>query len=376
MKIGILTYPLNNNYGCYLQSYALLHFLREKGCEAEYIFRRHDRPSISFYIRYALSTLIKNVKNRVWNSLLYDVEWHYMQKKGGRLYPFFENNIVPHTVPIYTTLQLKKVCADYDVIIVGSDQVWRAEILSNIEDYFLVFLGGKPVRRIAYAASFGKGDPRFTKSQIISCGKAISKFDAVSVREDVGLDIIRGFNWKCPICQVVLDPTLLLSKEDYLPFARDKMYPTTVFGYLLDQSEQKESILNDVSEMMNIDSYNIIKGSNEAGFNYPPVSQWLGYLSKAKFVVTDSFHGMAFSIIFNKPFFVIVNFERGASRFTSLLKMFDLEDRILQEPEDLDKLINNDINWERVNSLLLKKRKESVDFLMNSINIKSSEIKK
>ena len=103
MKIGVLTYPLNNNYGCYLQSYALMHFLQKEGYDVEYIMRRHNKPSWKFYIKYAFNTIFNNIKNIKWDSPIYSYEWNYMIKKGGRLFPFFENKIVPHTTPVYST---------------------------------------------------------------------------------------------------------------------------------------------------------------------------------------------------------------------------------------------------------------------------------
>lgn len=368
MKIGILTYPLNNNYGCYLQSYALLHYLKEKGYDVEYIFRRHDKPSIKFYVRYAMSMLLKNLKNFRWEPVFFNYEWNYLLKKGRDLYPFFEKYVTPHSEPIYKSSQLDKQCQNYNTIIVGSDQIWRAEILKNVADYFLAFLGDRPVKRIAYAASFGKANPGFTKIQIQSCGQAISKFCAVSVREDVGLDIIREYNWECPECKVVLDPTLLLNSGDYFSLLGDTTYPSVVFGYLLDQTEQKKTILKNVSEKLKTDSLNIINGANREDFVYPSVEEWLGYISKSRFVVTDSFHGMVFAILFNKPFAVIINKDRGAARFTSLLKALGLEDRVLESDSDVDRILNSEISWNQVNIALDKKRMESENFLLNSIN--------
>lgn len=368
VKIGILTYPLNNNYGCYLQSYALLHFLQEKGYEVEYIYRRHDKPSWKTYIRYALKTLAKNIRKGEWDSFILNYEWNYMLKKGKDLYPFFEHYIVPHTQPLYTTSQLKKQCLNYDIIIVGSDQVWRAEILSNVEDYFLIFLKNKSIKRIAYAASFGKDNPGFSESQKISCGIAISNFYAVSVREDSGLNIIKKYHWTCPPCEVVLDPTLLLNKEEYLDLLREKSYPSIIFGYLLDHSNEKTSIMDKVSQLLHTEAFDIIQGTISEDFVYPPIEKWLGYLSNAKFVVTDSFHGMVFSILFNKPFVVIVNHERGAVRFLSFLKFLKLEDRIVDNASDITKVIETDINWEEVNAELNKKKRASIDFLLRSIN--------
>lgn len=367
MKIGILSYPLNNNYGCYLQTFALLKFLKDQGFDVEYIYRRHNKPSVKFYIKYAINTIINNILNYKWQSPFYNYEWEYMVKTGKNLIPFFENYIVPHTELIYTTNKLKIICTKYDVIIVGSDQVWRAELLPNIEDYFLLFMLNKDTKRIAYAASFGKKEPGYTSKQMTRCKKGISRFEKVSVREDLGIDLIRKYGWKCSNPQVVLDPTMLLNKQDYISLIKGFRYDQTVFGYILDQTEEKNSILEMVSNELNIKYFNILAENNTNYFNYPSVERWLGMIVNSAFVVTDSFHGAVFSIIFNKPFIVIVNEERGAARFDTLLGMFNLKCRILDDVKKMSTIVMAKINWEEVNRILIEKRKESISFLKDGL---------
>lgn len=368
MKIGILTYPLNNNYGCYLQSYALLTLLKKKGYDVEYIYRRHNKPSIKFYFKYVIKKIIKNIVKHEWGSLIYNYEREYMLRKGGDMYLFFEEHICPHTEIIYTTRKLKNICKKYDAIIVGSDQIWRAEILSNIEDYYLAFLPETSlVKRIAYAASFGKNDPGYTPKQIKRCGRAISKFSAISIREDVGKDILIRFGWNCPMPKVVVDPTMLLNKEDYTLLIKGYNYEETIFGYILDKTDEKQKILYQVSEFFGVRANNILENVKADDFIYPSVYSWLGFLANSKFVVTDSFHGVVFSIIFNKPFAVIVNEGRGAARFETLLNKFNLNERVLKNGNTIFDLVKNPINWELVNNCLERERRESLNYLSRSL---------
>lgn len=367
MKIGILTYPLNNNYGCYMQSYALMKFLKDSGCDVEYIHRRHDKPSYRFYVKFAILRTLKNILKFEWKSPIYNYEWEYMLKKGMNLISFFENNIVPHTRPIYTKNKLSKLCKKYDVIIVGSDQVWRAEILSNIDDYFLSFLGDRNVKRISYAASFGKSNPGYSLSQISKCGKAIKKFTAVSVRENVGKDIISRYGWQCPPPKVVLDPTMLLDKSDYLSLIDEKDEEETVLGYILDQTDEKKKILSQVANILDINECNFLKDVKLNNYLYPTIQKWLGMLFKSKFVVTDSFHGAVFSVIFNRPFVVLLNKDRGAARFETLLKITGLEDRILHPNNSLEDIVQKPINWELVNDKIMRERNSSIDFLNKAL---------
>lgn len=365
MKIGILTYPLNNNYGCYLQSYALLHFLQGKGFDVEYIYRRHNKPIWKRYLTYAIRKLSYSIISFKWDSPIYNYEWHYMMKKGSLLYPFFEHHIVPHTEPIYTTKKLKAVCDQYDVIVVGSDQVWRAEILNNIEDYFLGF--NEKATKIAYAVSFGKENPGYTVKQIESCGQALSSFKAVSVRENIGLKLIEDYGWTCPRPKVVIDPTMLLKKEDYMAFLNEIPKKSFVFAYILDQTDMKKAILSQVAKSKKQEEYNILAGVTGIDFEYPSIEKWLLCYASASFVVTDSFHGAVFSIIFNIPFAVIINKERGAARFETLLESFDLNDRIVYYEEDVPKIINSTIEWRKVNAILDSKRIEATEFLLSNL---------
>ena len=368
MKIGILTYPLNNNYGCYMQSFALLTFLKERGYDVEYIFRRHDKPSIIYYLKYSVKSILKTITTFRFNSIRYNYEYEYMIKKGQNMLVFFETYIQPHTEIIYTTRKLKKICQKYDAIIVGSDQVWRAEILSNVEDYFLSFLSvSSSVKRIAYAASFGKSDPGYTRRQIKRCGRAISYFSDISIREDAGVSILKKYDWTCPEPHVVLDPTMLLKKECYYSLIKKRKYKETILGYILDQSNDKQRILKQVSEHFSVASCNFLENVKKDDFIFPSIVSWLGMLASSRFVVTDSFHGAVFSIILNKPFVVVVNERRGAARFETLLNKFNLYNRMLNIENNVYDILNNDINWEDVNNILNKEREKSINFLIESL---------
>ena len=173
--------------------------------------------------------------------------------------PFFER-YVPHTDAYYTSKDLERHCQSFDAIIVGSDQVWRAGLLHHIEDYFLEFLHNPSTMRISYAASFGKKDAGYTRKEIKSCGELISKFSAVSLRESQGVDMIHDFGWNCPNPQVVLDPTLLLKKEDYQRHVLEKKCKDMVFCYILDQTEQTQEIIKKVTRRLQKEAYNILEG--------------------------------------------------------------------------------------------------------------------
>lgn len=370
MKIGILSYPLNNNYGCYLQAYALVTILQRMGHEVTYIHRRHNKPGIKFRIKYFFSTIKKNILKGEWNNPFYRYEWLYMKQKGRQMLPFFEKYI-PHTKPYYTSKELEKHCQSYDAIIVGSDQVWRAGLLYHIEDYYLEFLKNPKTLRISYAASFGKKEAGYTNKEIETCGDLISKFNAVSLREKQGIEIINDFGWFFPNAQVVLDPTLLLKKEDYQKLISTNKKAKKLFCYILDKTDMTEKVIGEVGEYLKLEPYNILKGKNQPDFRYESLESWLEYFNSASFVVTDSFHGTVFSIIFNIPFIVVCNISRGNDRLLSLLEFLGLQDRLYSENSKVKKIeFLSLINWDNINYIIQNQCDKSMDFIISALSCK------
>ncbi len=338
MKIGILTQPLHANYGGILQNYALQQVLKQIGHEV-------------WTIDYGKFTWINWLDN-AWRVLVHKMLGHKVRfaitpsekdKIEAPLRRFAEENIQ------LTKPRCKKFCKiiirkyAFDALVVGSDQVWRPMYNYNVEDCFLSFVSKMDIKRVAYAASFGTDKWEFTLKQTEHCAVLAKKFDGISVREKSGLalcDKYLGVN-----ATHVLDPTLLLQAEDYVKLCShiSKREPF-IFAYVLDESEDKLKSIVNFAERKRL-SY-IIKGADNTVSDADTIELWLSYFRDATFVVTDSFHGTAFSIIFNKNFYVFGNEKRGNSRFDSLLETFGLKDRMVNNvlPEKID-----NINWEEVN---------------------------
>lgn len=260
--------------------------------------------------------------------------------------------------------------ADYDAFIVGSDQVWREEYSSDIRSFFLGFLSETDKRkRIAYAASFGKEREYISADNLPACRELLHRFDTVSVREDSGLDILkRDFSYEDGV--KVLDPTLLLATEDYkdIVATSDHNQMPTLAAYILDPTEDIEKIAKEGAEERNL-KIEEFSGQYE-GKPMLSIPQWLAAFANAEFVVTDSFHGMVFSILFNKPFVVYANKERGLDRYTSLLNELGLEDKLVYSYEDFkarNKQLFADIDYKSVNQTLEKRRKDSLKFLTDAL---------
>jgi len=370
MKIGILTLPFNNNYGGYLQAFALMTVLKQMGHEPTLIMRRHNKSELSFIrkVRYFVKGLAKTILKRTFYPCFYNVE-NTFRFRGRNMHTFLNKYIQPQSKYIYTTEDLRNECkGKYDAYIVGSDQVWRSIYVPGIiSNMFLDFTQGWNVKRIAYAASFGTDSPEYTVEEKEVCGNLIEKFDAISVREDGGLRVFEDFNWNVNNPKVVLDPTLLMTKDEYnkiLPGKNDSVIGK-IFCYVLDKNNETQNTISRIKTILNKPVYEIAdiqKGESKL----PSVESWLTAIRDSDFVITDSFHGMVFSIIFNKPFVVCTNKNRGASRFESLLIQVGLTENLLSDFTDINKICN--VDWTVVNSKIKEKLDESINFLNISLN--------
>ena len=372
MRIAILTVPFNNNYGGYLQAYALMSVLRLMGHEPTIIMRRQNLKSVSigFRLKYFVKALLKSVKRGRLLACFYDVENDF-RELGVNMFSFVDENLRPQTRFIYTTEDLRKECEGrFDAFVVGSDQVWRAIYVPGmISNFYLDFTKGWDIKRVAYAASFGTDTPEYTKEEQSVCGELVKDFDAVSVREAGAFQVFQNFNWSPKNLTQVLDPTMLLTASDYCKlFAKEaNVTKNKIFCYVLDKGERINQIVSETQKIVRLNLYQIadIQRTNQP---LPSVEFWLSAIKNADFVITDSFHGTVFSILFHKPFVVCVNKTRGAGRFDSLLNMFGLQNRMAEDVVSLPSLLNSDIEWQSVDEKLNEMRNSSYGFLSEFLN--------
>ncbi len=345
MKIAIITLRLHTNYGGILQAYALQKILRDMG---------HDAV-----------TLQCNAKTGHHKLLMPIVYLKRLIKKCLGIYegPIFAERIIIRNDEIVSvntrcfihdyirTRALKSLSditeADYGAIVVGSDQIWRKQYFTwdwntGIANAFLKFAKGWNIKRIAYAASFGvdKIETEYSTSEMRDCARYLEMFDAVSTREDAGVKICRD---KMGVTALqVLDPTMLLTKEDYINLVKLADSPVSngnLLCYFIDTDEFKSELVARIVEHENLKpiSFSVIYDETDSKRLkvQPSVETWLRGFMDARFIVTDSFHACVFSIIFNKPFIVVGNEKRGLSRVSSLLRQFNLENNLVLETDDI-----------------------------------------
>lgn len=373
-KIGILTQPLCFNYGGLLQAYALQFVLKKMGFKP-YIIDRHNTEKSFLYKRILYARYL------IYCVLGKKTKYPFFPKKelldqiSRNTNKFIDKYIQPRTEKVYSTKEITTFIKENNItkLIVGSDQVWRPLYSPHLPSYFFDFVKSeKNIIRISYAASFGVDYWEYSKKEEKMAKDLLTQFNAVSVREDSAVDLCQKyFNIKS---MHVLDPTMLLRKEDYLDLIKKEKEPVSkgkLFTYILDPSDKKSNIIKNVSETTNLKSFSVqpkkIKLDKKAYNNiddyiYPSVTKWLRAFYDAEFVITDSFHGCVFSIIFNKPFLVIGNENRGMARFKSLLKMYNLESRLYQSTLSLNK-----IDWSKVNCMRDEYIKESMFFLKQNL---------
>ena len=378
MKIGILTLPLNANYGGILQAYALQSVLKQMGHEVWIVNRLTRGMPLKMKILSLVRRLIlriifhRNVVVRTWPTLK---EERIMNQHTNR---FIKENI--NTTELIGSERnfshLKKY--SFDVIVVGSDQVWRPKYSPCLKNHFLHFIRTQnTTKRIAYAASFGVDNWEFSPKQTSECSNLAKLFAAISVREDSAVELCKKY---LGVKAVQLpDPTLLLTKDDYVKLVEKdniQRLEGTLLTYVLDLTAEKKVIIQKVINEIGLTPVSVMPENlfREVGVKKlnscvsPPVTNWIRGFMDAEYVVTDSFHGTVFSIIFNKPFLAIGNSKRGMTRFASLLRLFGLEDRLILTTEDLDlNMLKTPIDFAKINQILKINQNQAFAFLNDSL---------
>ena len=375
MRIAIHTLIGHYNYGCILQAYALQTTLERMGHNVTVINRRENKPHLKLLLQRCKSVLKDSIKRYILGNKRVAIgnpyDYFYFQRyiDFSFLKEFAFSNL--HYSKLFrssSSLSDFVQKEQFDAYIVGSDQVWREEYAPDIIDSFFGYLPQEnDAIRISYAASFGTTELPISKEKLPHCIELAKRFNGISVREKSGVGLVNEYFGLDAVN--VLDPTFLLDAADYKELVKDNSFGRNkVVSYILDITEEKKEIVRMASTTLNVDSLNLMDYPlNEEGRQrLYSVEDWLAAISNAEFVVTDSFHGCVFSIIFNKPFIVVANKGRGIERFLSILQLLGLEERLVFSFPEAESKLDACIKTPKTDDVLSKlavEKKKSIDFL-------------
>ena len=382
-KVGIITIVNVNNYGAELQAFATFRKLQLMGYNAEiinylyykdwrYIDSKMSRSfnsmsikgKIIYFAKYRVASFVlnkilplicKDVKQRIANFN----SFHQHNTRFSKLYKSMKD--------LYTDTPI------YDVYMVGSDQVWNPNASSSIEPYFLTFAPHSALT-VSYASSFGVS--KIENNSIANRIKlGLSSIKTISVRESSGVNLVKELTGRT--AQLVCDPTLLLNKSEWTMFMKpvSNMPQRYVLIYQLSESDAIVKLATRIGKQEQIPVYRICKRAfkvkKDKGvvniLNAGP-SEFLSLITNASFIMTNSFHGTAFSINFDVPFYTVVSAKKkNNNRMESLLDYVGLGKRIVKDDVDITNLpiVGYDVN---ATQLKLKSfRLESEKFLEDAL---------
>lgn len=381
MLIYLVNFSYGNNYGALLQAYALQEAVKKINDGFDVCTVGHISKKTSLLTkcrRYVLLLLTSSWYRKKFILKLIDMKSFCNNQKI--LFPFEKNiqyifektrkHLITFTENQCYTLADYRNLPKPDIIICGSDVIWAVEDFSeNIEIYFLHW-ASPATYRIAYAPSWGRSNINnlnyFTKKKI---SYYLAKFDAVSVREKSGVDICASLGRTD--AQWVPDPTMLLTAEDWDKIAESRFNKPYILNYRIpyNKSVEDTKILSVIEECYRVPIKKVPDIDSEYVWLSP--TEWLGGIRDAEFVVTNSFHGVVFCIIYNINFLftkLVGEHEMLNERIYSLLELFDLLDRIITEDivsdaGSIKSLVESPIDWNKVNKKLVSWRQVGIDFL-------------
>lgn len=361
MKVGILTFHRALNYGAVLQAYALQTVLDRLDIENEVIDYRCPHIEDAYRKRFVRGS----VKRRLRQLLIYPT----LKRKGQKFLSFLSSRMKLSAESPDSGTQLRTCAGRYAAVIVGSDQVWNRECTGFDPAYFLDFIDDAK-KKISYAASFGVS--ALSAADAEACQKLLRGFGTLSVREPQGEAIIRGLLSR-DAC-VNLDPTFLLSPETWMNIAKPPrrreeyvlVYPVyrsaAMFRFAAELARKNGLRLIILGDRL------IAPVCADCVATAGP-EEFLGYLINARYVVTNAFHGLAFSIVLHKEFFVELSDRSAAvnSRLENIVRLFSLHDREIGGGNSAG--VGNPVDYARVDKIMERERKKSLYYLLHALEI-------
>lgn len=367
MKIGILTYHRAHNYGAVLQAYALQNYLLELGHEVSIIDYWPEYHSSDYVIFPNFSSM--SFRSKCKRILLFCIGIFRILKRRKGYIRFAIEQFKLTKYPLFVTPEMVNTVS-YDLIIYGSDQIWTKHNSQKFKGFDKVYFGnysGVSQKKISYAASMGVIN--LSKEDYLFIELSLKNFDAISVRETELEKIIRE---NCSNeATLVLDPVFLLPKEKWNTLF-SKILPKEKYIFFYHLLHSEDAILL-TKKLEDYTGYKVLEipGTNVKPWlisrRYKQTESPYGFLSliaNAEYVVSTSFHGIAFSLIFEKQFFAL-GMGTNSGRVTSLLSSLGIHTRYIHNINDAN--FKEEINYQLVNKILNILREKSIDFLNKSM---------
>lgn len=381
-RIGIITILKCNNFGAELQAYATQKKLQQMGYDAEiidYLYYKHPhfkytKKAKTSWKRKWKTDAIEYIKYQIIGKI-FSVIGPVFVRKQKVLDKKFENFHLKNTKLSKTYHSIEDLYAEkmsYDVYMVGSDQVWNPGTGATLSPYFLTF-APKEAKKVSYASSFGVA--RIPETLRNTYREWINNIDNLSVREDAGCAIIKELTGRNSA--VVLDPTLLLTKDEWTDLYRGQ---NTESGYVLIYETYRSAKLLQMAyhyakrhhiSIYRIQTKAILNNKDEGVINLEDCGpeDFVRLIANAGLVLTGSFHGTAFSVNMGVSFYsVLLRGRNNNSRITSLLEKLDLEDRIVYEDDPFEQISWNTYDVANAQKLLQTERELSLRYLKDSID--------
>lgn len=381
MKIGLCLAYKGVNYGMLLQAFATQRMIEKMGYETEIIdYQRMGYKHIRltpWLLVYFATELIKQRKRKKEAPIMDEIHQENIKERKKVSNDFIENNLL-HRVKCNGIIELEEYAKkSFNGVLIGSDQIWPPD--AAFGNFTTLRFAPDSMNKISYATSLGVSKyPFYCRS---SAAQYLKRINHISVREEQGKKIIKDI---CDVpVQVVLDPTYLFTKEEWETLIPEErlIKEKYILCYFLGATEEHKKLARAYADKHGIRLVTIlstesvspidVRFADEVITGYGP-DKFINLIRGAECVMTDSFHGLAFSVINNKQFYVFYRTKVGSknsrnSRIDNILNTWSLQSRLVLNNADVTDFDQTLINYDKVNRIISKERKRSLNYLSDAL---------
>ena len=377
MRLGGLTW-WRNNYGSILQAYALQQELNSMPNISYEIINQYGKKIVS------LDNLLDKIKTLGFRKTAQRIVWRFGMKKlrnrSINIQKFIDERLKVSSKQ-YTEKNISEANSEYDGFVCGSDQIWNPTLTDLDSMYWLGFSNERKLR-FSYAPSIGVNDVSDEEARMIQ--KNLNGFDAVSCREESGTQLLNRIAGK-QVCETVLDPTLLVDRKIWNQMCVNYESDPYIFVYMLRGTKEQRELVERFAKSVRLKIVTMpfmeaeypvwydFKFGDKKIWDAAP-DEFISVIRNATYVFTDSFHSSVFSILYHVPFF---NFPKKGkaqlSRIVGLQNLLQIDSRMVNSEEDINRVAQKEIDWEMVDDLLEKSRKKSKKYIYDVLQKYNNE---